>query len=324
MFDLVAGFCHSQILCAFTSLGLPELLLDGPRTVDDLARAAQAPPARLLVLVRGAAALGLVRERRGRFALTTRGAALAAVPGLGEMIAHHAILYRDLADPVAFFRGETETELAAFWPYVLGAGGEADPARAERYSRLMAESQSLVIEDTLAAVDLRGVRRLMDVGGGTGAFLLEAARAYPRLEAVLYDLPAVAAAAEERFAGTGLAHRLRVATGSFREDALPRGADAISLVRVLYDHDDASVRALLAAVFAALPPGGLLVVSEPMAGSRAGDAYFALYCMAMRTGRVRSAREIAGLMREAGFARIRGPSGTRPFVTSVLQGVRKS
>ena len=38
------------------------------------------------------------------------------------MIAHHDVLYRDLADPVAFFRGETDTELARFWPYVFAAG----------------------------------------------------------------------------------------------------------------------------------------------------------------------------------------------------------
>ena len=99
---------------------------------------------------------------------------------------------------------------------------------------------------------------------------------------------------------------MTIAAGSFRDDPLPRGADAISLVRVLYDHADDTVAALLGAVHDALPRGGRLIVSEPMSGGarpeRAGDAYFALYCMAMRTGRVRSAAEIAGLLRQAGCA----------------------
>ncbi len=43
--------------------------------------------------------------------------------GSRQMIAHHDILYRDLADPVALLRGEVDTELAEFWPYVFGAAG---------------------------------------------------------------------------------------------------------------------------------------------------------------------------------------------------------
>ncbi len=329
MFDLVAGFCHSQVLLALVELGIPDRLMAGDEDVAKLALAARMPEDRMRVLLNAGAALGLLRRRRdGRFGLTRRGAALTGVPGLAGMIRHHAVLYRDLADPVAFFRGETETELAHVWPYVFGAGAAAEPQVAERYSRLMAESQVLVAEDTLAAVSLANVRHLMDVGGGTGAFLRAAGTAAPHLSLTLFDLPAVAPAARAAFAAQGMADRLRIVTGSFRDDPLPGGADAISLVRVLYDHSDETVRALLRAVHAALPPGGRLLVSEPMTGGahpqRAGDAYFALYCMAMRTGRARSAAEIAALLREAGFVGIDAPRMPRPFVTSVVTGVRQS
>ncbi len=77
----------------------------------------------MAVLLKAGAAIGLLAKRRDdTWTLTRRGAALATVPGLAGMIRHHAVLYRDLADPVAFFRGETETELAAFWPYVFVPG----------------------------------------------------------------------------------------------------------------------------------------------------------------------------------------------------------
>ena len=328
LFDLVAGFCHSQVLMAVVALDLPRRLMAGPQEPDALARACGVPPERMRVLVRAAAALGLLRLRRdGRVALGRRGAALAGVPGLREMILHHEVLYRDLADPVAFFRGETETELARFWPYVLGEEASRDAEAAATYSELMAESQVLVAEDTLAVAPLRGVRTLMDVGGGTGAFLAAACAAHPRLGGVLFDLPAVLPAAGRRFEAAGLAGRVRLAAGSFREGPLPRGADAISLVRVLYDHSDATVAALLAACHAALPPGGRLIVSEPMTGgarpSRAGDAYFALYTLAMRTGRARSPDEIARLCAQAGFARVRRHATRRPFVTGVVTARRR-
>lgn len=329
MFDLVAGFCHSQILQALVRLDLPDTLLHREETAAALALRAQVPPARMQVLLAGGEAIGLLKRRRtGHYALTTRGAALAGVPGLADMIAHHDVLYRDLADPVAFFRGEVDTGLADFWPYVFGAGAAADPSVAARYSQLMADSQVLVAEDTLNLVDLSGVRQLMDVGGGTGAFLAAVGAAYPQLALTLFDLPSVAPTARDRFAGAGLQDRIRIETGSFRDQPLPDGADAISLVRVLYDHSDETVLALLHAVHDTLPPGGHVLISEPMAGGhrpeKAGDGYFALYCMAMRTGKARSPAEIVGLMRQAGFTLRRGPLTRRPFITTVLQGVRDS
>ena len=326
MFDLVAGFCHSQVLQAVVRLRILPLLLTHRMTASALAQSVNVPQARLEVLLNAAVAIGILKQRRGLYALTMRGTALAGVPGLQGMIDHHDVLYRDLADPVAFIRGEVETELADFWPYVLGAGAADDPEATARYSRLMADSQALVAADTIASVSWRGARHVMDVGGGTGAFLaaLGAVEDTPKL--TLFDLPAVVPAATERFAEAGLATRAAVVPGSFRDDPLPEGADVITLVRVLYDHADETVMALLRAALVALPPGGRIVISEPMTGGnrphRAGDAYFALYCMAMRTGRARAPKEIARMLQDAGFAQITTPRSRRPFVTSVVTAVR--
>ncbi len=326
MFDLVAGFCHSQILQALVQLDIPHRLLDGPISVSHLAHATRVPPDRLEVLLNGGVSLGLLKRGRRGMQLTRRGAALAGVPGLADMIRHHDVLYRDLADPVAFFRGEVETELAAFWPYVFGAGAAKDPEAAERYSQLMSDSQSLVAADTLDAASLAGAARILDVGGGTGAFLGAVAKAYPDIALDLFDLPAVVPAARDRMVDLGALERFTSHPGSFRDDPLPRGADVISLVRVLYDHSDETVMALLRSVHAALPKGGRLIVSEPMTGGdkpeRAGDAYFALYCMAMRTGRARSAQQIKAMLTDAGFAQIKLHRSRRPFVTTVIEAVR--
>ncbi|UWR24365.1 acetylserotonin O-methyltransferase [Sulfitobacter sp. S190] len=321
MFDLLAGFCHSQVLSALVQLKVPQVLMDGPRRAEDLGEKLDVPTDRMHILLRAGVALGLLRRRRGgRYGLSRTGAALVGVPGLSQMIAHHEVLYRDLSDPVAFFRGEVQTELANFWPYVFG--GNMDPEQAATYSDLMMQSQLLVAEDTLAAVDLRGVRHMMDVGGGSGAFLAAVGERYPGIELTLFDLPQVAPLAQQRFNAAGLAQRSNIVSGSFRDDELPKGADAISLIRVLYDHADETVGDLLAQCYAALPDGGRLVISEPMTGgdtpNRPGDAYFALYTMAMRTGRTRSAYEISTLCHAAGFSDVRAIKGTRPFVTSCV------
>ena len=322
VFDIVAGFVNAQVLMALVELRVLHLVQDGVKSAAQMAVLCAVPPERMQVLLQAGAGLGLLRRQRdGRFALALRGASVLGVPGLQAMVQHHRALYDDLADPVAFLRGGEETRLARFWPYVFGAAGAVDPAVTATYSDLMAESQVLVAEDTLAMVSLAGVRRLMDVGGGTGAFLAAVGAVYPAVQLALFDLPVVLDGAGQRLGG-----RVTLHPGSFRDDPLPLGADAISLVRVLYDHDDATVARLLAAVHAALPPGGRLIISEPMSGGatpdRSTDVYFAVYTMAMQTGRTRSAQEISSLMRAAGFVNIWNKTGFRPFVTSVITAVR--
>jgi demethylspheroidene O-methyltransferase len=311
LFEVVSGFVRSQTLLALVELRVLHRLADGALSTADLARATGVPEARMLVLARAGAGLRLMKNRKGLWQLTTRGAAFLVVPGLEGMVRHHPVLYRDLGDPVSFFRGGTDPDLARFWPYVFGG---ADEATATRYSRLMAESQALVAEDTLRIVSFSGIRHLMDVGGGTGAFLSAVAAAHPSLQLTLFDLPEVVASAHL----TGV----RIIPGSFREDALPRGADAIGLIRVLYDHADATVAALLRACHAALPDGGRLIISEPMSGGDrpdpATDVYFAIYTMAMQTGRTRSGSEIAALAKAAGFSLASPAKTLRPFVTSAL------
>ena len=329
LMDVVAGFVHSQVLLATVELRLLHRLMDGPADAATLAAGTGIDARRMAVLCDAAAALGLTwRRRDGRYAVARRGAALLGVPGLEGMIRHHPALYRDLADPVALLRGGRATELGAFWPYVFGACAAADPAKADRYSRLMADSQTLVAEETLARVDLSGAREVLDVGGGTGAFLaaLGARHSGPALH--LFDLPAVVGPAHDRLERAGLARRARVTAGSFRDDPLPRGADVVTLVRVLYDHEDATVDRLLSAVVDTLPPGGRVVVSEPMTGdarpNRAGDAYFALYTLAMGTGRARRPSQVADHLRRAGLAGVRDHGTTRPFVTHVVSARRPS
>lgn len=326
--DIVAGFVYSQVLHACVELGVLDTLAAGPLPTADLAARIGLTPERTARLVQAAAALRLTeRDGADAYGLGPLGAATLGAPGVVEMVRHHALFYRDLADPVALLRGESDPELSRFWAYVGGARTHDLPAEtAAEYSRLMAVSQTMVARETLAAVSLEGTRCLLDVGGGEGAFLAAALGATPSLRGIVFDLPAVAARAETRFAETGLSDRARAVGGSFLDDPLPQGADAASLIRVLYDHEDAVVAALLARVHAALPPGGRLIVSEPMAGgarpTRAGDAYFGFYTLAMSTGRPRPPERHAELLAAAGFTAIRRHPTRQRFITAVMSARR--
>lgn len=327
IFDILQGFVAAQVLSALIELGLLRRLLETPLTAEDLAPELGIDAVRMQALLQAGAALDLLRLRRdGRFAVARKGAAILGVPGLEDMIRHNRAFYQDMADPITLLRGTCETNVARFWPYVFGQSGEIPDEVSERYSDLMARSQILVAEDTLRAVTFSGVRRLMDVGGGSGVFLSAALRKHRKLDGVVFDLPGVQTLAEATFVKAGLADRAAYEAGSFRERDLPGGADAIALVRVLYDHDDDTVRDLLRKVHAALPQGGRLVISEPMSGGgrpdRTTDVYFAFYTMAMGTGRARSVERIVELCREAGFTDLHSPRAARPYITRVITAKR--
>jgi demethylspheroidene O-methyltransferase len=240
------------------------------------------------------------------------------------MVEHHGMLYADLRDPVALLRDPLgDTELARFWAYARAAEpGALDARRVADYSALMSASQQLVAHEILDVYPLRRHRCVLDVGGGEGGFLIAAAQRSPRLRLMLFDLPAVAARARERFAAAGLAARASALGGDFLREELPRGADLVSLVRVLHDHDDAAALAILRAVGRALPPGGRLLLAEPMSAERGarpmGDAYFGWYLLAMGSGRPRTPARLAGLLREAGFGRVRALPARQPLLARVL------
>lgn len=307
LFDLAAGFVYSQVLAACVELRLFDRLRGGPVDRTSLAASAGVPTEALRSLLDAAIALDLVRTLPGdRYALGSLGAAMVDNPAVTAMVEHHAVLYRDLADPVALLRSPRGSAgLAGYWPYAGARDPAAIPAeQVSAYTRLMALSQPLVTEDVLDALDPGRYRRLMDLGGGDGTFALAAARRAPALEVTVVDLPAVAERARSRFEAAGLGTRARAIGADFRRDPLPAGADLATLVRVLHDHDDEDARALLANLHAALAPGATVAVAEPMAGTPGAEtvgAYFSLYLLAMGRGRPRSAAEIARLLGDAGF-----------------------
>lgn len=330
LFDIVAGFVWSQVLLACVRLGLLERLREGPLAAEALLPPDALAPEPAVTLLRAAGALELLEARgEGRWALGRRGAALLGNPGVLAMIEHHAVLYADLVDPLAMLRAPRgSTALARYWPYAAAAvPGGVEAASTEAYTRLMSASQGLVAEEILDAWDFSRHRRVLDVGGGDGTFLRAVARRVPGIALALFDLPGVAAQAEARFAEAGLADRVTVTAGDFSRDPLPVGADLVTFVRVLHDHDDARVERLLAAAHAALAPGGTLLIAEPLAGTpgaeRMGDAYFGLYLWAMGSGRPRSSAELAAMLQRAGFAPpVERPTRV-PLQTRVLASRRR-
>ena len=223
LFDLVAGFVYSQVLLACVRLRLFDILAESPGTAAELARRMGLPEAGATRLLDAAVSLRLVQRRsHGRYGLGVLGAPMVGNPALAAMVEHHTELYADLADPVALLRGDTgAARLAAYWPYAgeqppggLGAG------QVDAYSALMSASQPLVAGEILDAWPVARHRCLLDIGGGEGRFLTQAAERAPGLRLMLFDLPAVA-------------DRVEGALPAIASDRGLRASTAITLLQLL-------------------------------------------------------------------------------------------
>ncbi|MGJ0506982.1 MAG: methyltransferase [Methylocystis sp.] len=321
--DLTAGFVYSQVLFACARLGLFDSLIGGPLTVAELAGRLGLSAEATRRLLDAAASLDLAERRGGgRYGLGQLGAAFAGNRAALSLVEHQPLLYADLADPVALLRGEKRAALADYWPYSdLEQPKALGDAQIAPYSALMAASQPMVAQEALGAYDVSQHRRLMDVGGGEGVFLCAAAARAPQLHVTLLDLPAVAERARARFEAAGILERAQICGGDFLRDPLPRGADIVTLVRIIHDQDDERALAVLRNIRAAVEPGATLLIIEAMsgvAGAEPLDAYYGFYTLAMGRGEPRRVEEIEALLRQSGFGATRLLRNALPTLTSIL------
>lgn len=324
LFDLCAGFVYSQVLFACVQLRVFEILAQGPQDISSLSEKLSLTDDNTQKLLDAAVSLQLLEERGiGYYGLGPQGAVLAGNPGIEAMIRHHQLLYADMSDPIALLRGDVSTQLASYWPYA-GApqAGDLPAEQVSAYSELMAASQTLIAEEVLRTYSLSRHQRLLDVGGGSGAFLTAVAARWPHLGLMLFDLPAVVEQAKGRLSVNNLEQRVQCVGGDFYVDPLPIGADIISLIRVIHDHNDDDVVRLLTAIRRQLPDDGTLLLAEPMAGHKQTDkvanAYFGFYLMAMGKGRPRTPGEIGTLLQQAGFRRYKLLPNQMPLQTQIM------
>ncbi len=328
LFDLMAGFVYTQILLACVRINIFNLLKNGPLQIHLIKQHCNLELVALKKLLDAAVSIHLLEIRsQGSYGLGTLGAPMVGNTALSAMIEHHTVLYEDLKDPLLLLSGEIKNKnLEKFWPYVSANKEDQesllDKERVKNYSDLMTASLPLVADQVVDAYDFSAHQCLLDVGGGQGTFLKRVHMNAPKLGRKLFDLPGVVNLAQDGFSQDQHHKDIVVHGGDFFKDPLPRGADLITLIRVIFDHDDERVKILLRAIYEALPPNGKLLIAEPMADTPGhpamGRAYFGFYLLAMGREKPRSVAEITALALESGFRGAQVLPSNMPINAQVL------
>lgn len=288
---------------AVCELGVADLLAAGPRHVDDLAARTQTHGPSLYRALRALACKGIFTEVGKRtFALTPLAELLREDHPLSLRDAYHLMP----ADVAAWARMDhsLRTGEPAFdavhgehlWDFL-----ERRPDEGKRFDRGMQAMTRAELRALTAAYDWGSLGTVVDVGGGNGAFLAGLLARHPALRGVLLDLPHAVREAPRILEAAGVADRCEVVPGSFF-DAIPRTGGAYVLKRIVYGWDDERALALLRAVRAAMDPGSVVLVLEPVAGDAEGDDFGAILDVVMLVvdgGRSRSVQELRALFAAA-------------------------
>lgn len=296
----MGGFMASQQLFTAQAIGLFEALAEGPADLGELAQRTGTPTRSTGIVADAMVALGLLEREDGRY-------------GNGEA-ASVFLAGQTPADlrPLLRFAHQLEYPRMAYLEEAVRRGGAAAPPYESKDQPLYSQAiQAVTMGDAQAlarSYDFSGHRRLLDLGGGLGTFLVPVLTAHPHLQATLFELPDVAELARQRLSRSQVGNRVAIQAGNFFADAIPAGHDVILMAHILHNFPPARCRELLARVGEAVSERTrLLALDYWMNPARTEPAFGALLAGMLHVdsgGQMYSAREGRAWLAETGWEEI--------------------
>ena len=329
LMQIISGFWASKTLAAAVELDLFTQLSGRGVDIHQLSQLLQIHPRPAEMLLSGCASLGLLEKRGERYynsPLSEEFLVRGKPYYFGGVI---TLLDRRLYLPWNRLPEAIKTNRAQTWgdqPGIFEAMS-ANPEEQRVFTEGMHSFSVQSGEAVAAAFDFLPYAHLLDVGGGSGAYCIEAARRYPHLRATVFDLPAALEIAREKIAEAAFSDRITTHPGDFFNEELPQGADVVLLSMILHDWTPEKNRVILTRCFDALPSGGAVIVSELMMNDeKTGPASAALMSLNMlieTEGRNYTWAEYAQWLKEVGFREIQRVPVVSPGANGLLVGRKR-
>lgn len=300
-------FVSNAIMVA-ARLGIADLLQDGPRSSEELARTVGANPSSLYRLLRALTNVDVFsQDKDGRFHLTPISKYLQTnAPGSMRslmIMCSDEWHYRSWGNfEEAVKTGKAPSEFlygTSIFQYF-----EQHPQAGKNFNAAMTGFSAQATAAVAATYDFSRVTRIVDVGGGLGTMVATLLKKYPRMYATLFDRPHVIAEAKGSLEAEGVLARCELASGDFFE-AVPADADAYILQNIIHDWDDERAITILKSCRRAMQKQGKLLLSEMVIPSDNRPYFGTVFDLEMQifnTGsRERTQEEFAALLAAAGF-----------------------
>ncbi|MBK8765531.1 MAG: methyltransferase domain-containing protein [Burkholderiaceae bacterium] len=300
--DIATAYGQSAALMAAVEVGLFTAVSEGAGTYEEVARALAihvTNAERLMVML---CAIGLLEKSEGRHrnAADVERFLVAGKTGyMGPWITFTKPMWNEWGKLGEHIRN---TQLS-----VLGSNREYTTVDARRYHNATYSIGLGAGRRFSRQVDLTGRRRIMDIGGGSGAYCIAAAKAYPGIRAVVLDVPAVCEVARDFIADNGVADRVQAQACDFTQDPFPVDCDVAIMASNLPLYSREMIAMVIRKAHDALLPGGQMhLIGETTNDDRTGPmgpAYWGLReAVSDSLGLGHSESDVIGYFRSAGFA----------------------
>lgn len=300
---LADNFRASRTFLTAVELDLFSALGDGATAVE-VAERMGADPKSTETLLLALASLGLIRrDREGRFTCgeDTGRYLVKGRPDDARAAIMHRVHMWD--------RWSTLTECVREGN-AMGVEATAGPFATQAYLAATHKIASLAAPRLVAALDLTRVNRVLDVGGGSGAYSAAVLRAFPGASAEIFDLAPVLRITSRYVRDAGLEDRVQLRTGDFVHDGFGTGFDLVLLSYVLHLNAPEGARRLLQKVHDALAPGGHVAINDfVLSADKTVPTSAALHALNLlvstRGGTVYSVPEYHAMLEAQGFVEVR-------------------
>jgi SAM-dependent methyltransferase len=253
VFDLAASnYMVSRVLQACARFSVFSQLASSALSVETLADKCRISVRGAQALLTALRALGLAELANDKWRLS---------PGVAEQLPDEDMLaglvggYQDWLTLEEAVRTGNATVEPSF---------RRDSASLRQFLVNMHFSSQPVARELASQLPVSAPKRILDVGGGVGTYAVAICRRFRPAQAVVFELPEVAAVGERLLARTGLAHRIRFLAGDYLSDPFPTDNDLILMCNILHQERPKSVRLLLKKAAGALVSDGWLLIHETL------------------------------------------------------------
>jgi len=320
LLKLSGAYWSSCALHAGVKLDLFSQLTEKPLSTAEIARLTASDQRGMGMLLDALTSLELIRKDADGYCATPFSAEFLSKKSekyLGYIIRHHQHLMTGWS--------QLDQVVKNGVPLGISSSGTNDETIRECFLMGMHNMASQAAPLVAPAIDLRGRRRLLDLGGGPGTYAINFCKHNPELQAVVYDLPTTRTFAERNVERFGLSDRISFVPGNITQDHIGSGFDVVWISQLLHSEGPQSAEAILKKAARALVPGGLMVVQEfILDDTRSAPPFPALFSLNMLintvAGQSYSQAELAGMLTGAGAKNISRVALELPNGAGIMTG----